>query len=355
MITNIRLQNFRSYTDFSFEFEAGANIIVGPNASGKTNLLEAVMVLAQGSSYRAKSAELIKHNAEWARLDGYFEKQSRTVKIEGPIENPSRTMLIGDKPYRRLSFDNVIPLVYFEPEHLQAITRGPERRRDFVDDLLERTRPGFKQARSAYSRSLAQRNNLLKKGRQTAAEQIFAWNVRLSELGSEIAAGRAGLNDFFNEKLSQIYSEVAGRKTNIKIDYQIQFPLDNYASRMISKLEDGFGQDLERGFTGYGPHREDFIIFINNQPINSAASRGEVRTLLLSLKKLELELVEEAIGRKPILLLDDVLSELDGHRRQALVEMLKDHQSILTTTDADTVLDYFANGSHKLLALSKQA
>lgn len=353
MITNIRLQNFRSYKDFSFEFEDGANIIVGPNASGKTNLLEAVMVLAQGNSYRARNAGLIRHGAPWARLDGYFERQSRSVKLEGDPSNPDRTILIDDKPYRRLSMDNTLPLVYFEPEHLQSITRGPEKRRDYIDDLLIRTRPGYRQDLNSYNRVLAQRNSLLKKGRQAASSQVFAWDIRLGELGSRVARARQEIIARLDRDLSRAYGQIAGKRTKVAVTYEGQFPVESYASRLISALEKSLDKDMERGFTSAGPHRDDIALSIKDKPIAGSASRGEIRSLLLSLKKLELQLIEETSGRKPILLLDDVLSELDGSRRQALVEMLAGHQSILTTTDADTVLDYFARGSHKLLALTK--
>jgi DNA replication and repair protein RecF len=140
MISTLRLQNFRSYADASFEFDPGVNIVVGPNASGKTNLLEAVLVLARGSSYRARDAELIKFDKPWARLDGFFEKHTRTVKLEPP----SKTYIIDDKPYKRLSLDKTLPTVYFEPNHLQLMVRGPEQRREYFDDLLERSQPAYR-------------------------------------------------------------------------------------------------------------------------------------------------------------------------------------------------------------------
>lgn len=353
MITSIRLQNYRSYLDASFEFEPGANIIVGPNASGKTNLLEAVMFLAGGNSYRAKDQDLINHASSWARLDGFSAGGNRSVKLEAGEGRPSKSFLIGDKAYKRLGLENSLPLVYFEPEHLQSLTRGPERRRDYFDDILERTIVGYKQLSSSYRRALAQRNALLKKGRLEAAKQTFAWNVRLAELGQKIAEHRTTLNELINKKLSSTYSHIAGKKTLVEIDYARQFPIDAYASQMVKSLEKNLNKDLERGFTGSGPHREDFIFSINGRLINTDASRGEVRTILLSLKKIELELIEKAREVKPILLLDDVLSELDGSRRQALVDLLKDHQSILTTTDADTVLEYFTTGTQKVLAINK--
>ena len=129
MIDNLRLQQFRSYRDESFEFEPGVNIVVGPNASGKTNLLEAVLVLARGSSYKARDVDLVQFNKPWARIDGYFGKQNRSAKIVTQENTVEKSFLLEDKPYKRLSLERTVPVVFFEPNHLQLITRGPEQRR----------------------------------------------------------------------------------------------------------------------------------------------------------------------------------------------------------------------------------
>lgn len=352
MISTIRLQNLRSYKDGSFEFDPGVNIIVGPNASGKTNLLEAVMVLARGGSYRARDAELIKINEPWARLDGNFAKQTRTIKLSFQGPALEKEFVIDGKPFKRLSLERTVPVVLFEPNHLQLITRGPERRRDYFDELLERSRPGFKSLATAYRRTLAQRNALLKHGHRQATQQLFVWNIRLSELGSQIAQARQELIDQINEEISKTYSRIAKHKTAVEVRYDCQFPAPSYASKLLHKLESGVQVDFERGFTGYGPHREDFIFYLNDQPASQTASRGETRSLLLALKIFELDLIEKARGAKPIFLLDDVFSELDGARRHALVNRLKKHQTIITTTDAEAVLEYFSS-EHSLIPLRR--
>ncbi|HET6864200.1 MAG TPA: DNA replication and repair protein RecF [Candidatus Saccharimonadales bacterium] len=347
MISAIRLQNFRSYKDDSFEFEPGVNIVVGPNASGKTNLLEAVLVLARGSSYRARDSELIKFDQPWARLDGNFEKNTRVVKLEPP----NKTFILDDKTYRRLNLDKTLPVVLFEPNHLQLMTRGPDQRRDYFDDLLVRSQPLYKNLSAGYIRSLAQRNALLKRGRGQAVQQLFAWNVRLSELGSQIVQARQELVNRINRGLSKTYSQIAKHKSEVELIYECQFPTENYGSRLLHKLETSVERDLERGFTGSGPHREDFVFYLDGQPAAQTASRGETRSLLLALKIFELGLIEEARGKRPIFLLDDVFSELDGSRRRALVARLKKHQTIITTTDADAVVEYFSE-NHHLIPLS---
>ena len=347
MISSIRLQNFRSYSDDSFEFDGGVNIVVGPNASGKTNLLEAVLVLARGSSYRVRDAELIGFGKPWARLDGAFQNSTRSLKLE-PL---GKTFLIDDKPFKRLSLERTLPVVFFEPNHLQLMTRGPDQRREYFDDLLERSLPAYKSLLSSYKRSLAQRNALLKHNRAQATQQLFVWNVRLSELGSQIALARQNLTDQINETLAKTYNQIAKHKSKVEMKYGAQFPVNNYASRLLSKLEAATRLDFERGFTAYGPHREDFTFYLGGQAASQSASRGETRSLLLALKIFELGLIEKARGQKPIFLLDDVFSELDGSRRRALVARLKKHQTIITTTDAEAVLEYFS-GTHNLVPLS---
>jgi len=348
MITSIRLQNFRSYSDDSFEFDPGVNIVVGPNGSGKTNLLEAVLVLSRSNSYRVRDAELVMFDKPWARLEGAFENHSRVVKFEPT----SKTFVIDNKPYKRLNLERTIPIVFFEPNHLQLMTRGPDQRRDYFDDLLERSLPAFKTTLASYKRTLAQRNALLKQKRRQAVQQMFVWNVRLSQLGAQIAQARQDLLDDLNDGLAKTYSQIAKHKSAVDAKYDSQFPVGNYASRLLSKLEDNTDLDFDRGFTAYGPHREDFSFFLNGQPAGLTASRGETRSLLLALKIFELGLIEKARSQKPIFLLDDVFSELDGSRRRALVNRLKKHQTIITTTDAEAVLEYFSE-SQNLIPLNK--
>jgi DNA replication and repair protein RecF len=353
-IASIRLQNFRSYSDDSFEFEDGVNIIVGPNASGKTNLLEAVLTLSRGNSYRARDVELIQFKKPWARLDGYFAKQSRTLKLGREEESANKIFDINNKNYKRLSLENTVPVVFFEPNHLQFITRGPEQRRDFIDDMLERSTPGYKTLLASYKRALAQRNALLKRGPVAGKSQLFAWNIRLSELGSKIVEARAKLIDDINKNISKTYSEIAQHKSTVKLNYETPFPVELYASRLLARLEQNTTVDYERGFTAHGPHREDIAFHLNKKLILESASRGEVRSLLLALKIFDLYLIEKARGQKPIFLLDDVFSELDGARRHALVDYLKDYQTIITTTDADAVIEHFT-ASGKIIPLSKTA
>lgn len=343
MITDIRLQQFRSYRDESFEFNNGVNIVVGPNASGKTNLIEAILVVCSGGSYRAKDRELVGFDRPWARLDAHtVNNELRTVKLV--VSNNSlveKTMTIGANTYKRLSLQKTIPAVVFEPQHLLLLSGSPELRRGFIDDLLERLNTDFGAIRRQYKRTLAQRNALLKLDRRHGGTQLFAWNIRLSELGGQIVARRIDLLTKLNDQLPELYSSIAHSKAKVEFVYDATCKGGQYGSTMLKNLEKSSVLDFQRGFTAYGPHRDDLVLYLNEHRSQEAASRGEIRTLVLVLKILELKLLHDSRDQTPILLLDDVFSELDGARRRALTQFLQPYQTFITTTDADVVVQHF--------------
>lgn len=341
MITGLRLQNFRSYDDASFEVGEGVNIVVGPNASGKTNLLEAVMVLSGGKSYRARYTEMIKNQKAWFRIDADTPSNKRTLKVDDrPHANSTAIFTIGSQAFRRLPKRHILPTVLFEPNHLSLLHGKPENRRNYLDDLLEQTTPEFSLWRRQYQRTLAQRNSLLKHS-QHISKQLFAWNVRLSELGGRIAAKRQQLLALINRQASSAYSKIAQRLTAISLLYESPINADNYGSKMLHLLESSQDEDWQRGFTSYGPHRDDWTTLIDGQPMAQVASRGENRTMILVLKIIEANLLEKSHNKKPLFLLDDVFSELDGARRQALTKTIAGYQTFITTTDADVVVQHF--------------
>lgn len=343
-ITDLRLQNFRSYSDESFEFSGSVNIIVGPNASGKTNLLEAILVLARGSSYRAKDAELVSFNQDWARLETHTSHGSRTVKI---LTKPlSKSYEIDGKAYKRLSLQASLPVVLFEPNHLLMLSGAPEIRRNYIDDLLEQTTPGYGELRRHYKRVLSQRNSLLKKGFAAAKHQAFVWNLRLSELGGKMAAARTEIIGHINQNITETYQNLSGSKTTVDLKYQSPYEPAHYETSLLKSLEDKLERDCLLGFTSVGPHRDDIKILLDKNPLDEVASRGEARSTVLALKIIELKQLEQARGAAPLLLLDDVFSELDGKRRQALTTFLQPYQTFITTTDADAVIDHFTTQSN---------
>lgn len=345
-LTTLRLQQFRSYTDFAVELSPAVNIVVGPNASGKTNLLESLLIISGVSSYRASYGDVVGRDFDWARIDVSTPNGYRVVKLTKKGELTERLYELNATPKKRLGFTDCLPVVLFEPEHMRLLTGSPDLRREFFDDILSETAPESRSLKNHYKRALAQRNRLLKSDPATVHAQIFAWNVRLSELAGKIVSARLKLITELNKHLSVIYSELANEQTNVFLQYQTDIPVDNYESALLHKLEKSVEKDLLRGFTAYGPHREDILVFIREQPADVTASRGETRTLVLSLKLLELKILEEARQQKPLILLDDVFSELDGSRRKALTRYLQDYQTIITTTDADVIIKEFAQASN---------
>lgn len=349
MITDLRLQHFRSYRDASFEFDKSVNIIVGPNASGKTNLLEAVLFWARGSSYRAKDQELISFNKPWARLEGHtVSGNERVIKLVA--DPPSKVYELDSKPYKRLSAQNNLPAVLFEPNHLLLLSGGPDRRREYLDDLLEQLLPGYGTTRRHYKRALAQRNRLLKQG-GNIANQVFPWNMRLSELAGQIVRERATLTNKLNQNITTLYKDLSGSKTTVTIAYNHHWQSDHYETRLLKELESRLPDDVIKGFTSVGPHREDLVVRFDGHPVQETASRGETRTTILALKILELEILSEVRDTTPLLLLDDVFSELDGKRRHALTDYLAAYQTFITTTDADLIVKNFTQKANVIATL----
>ncbi len=345
MITSLRLQNFRSYTDVSFEFSDSVNILIGPNASGKTNALEGLVYVCRGVGFRGTDTENIMGSKEWARIDALTDKsETRTIKFERQAETTKKMILINDKQTARMGKTSALPLVLFEPNYLQQLTTSPEQRRTFLDNIIGEIDDQFQKDKRDYHRTLAQRNRLLKNGGDKINKTIFAWDIRLSSLGGKIVEKRKQIINTINKGVSESYASIAAKKQAISLVYKANLEPGAYASKMLKKLEKDLPLDILRGYTGAGPHRDDIGIEIDGHPIANFASRGETRTTLLALKIQETDLLEKKTGKKPLLLLDDVYSELDGKRRKALTAFVKDYQSFITTTDADIIAKNFASG-----------
>lgn len=339
MLANVRLQKFRSYRDTTFEFSEGVNIVVGPNASGKTNLLEALLVLARGKSFRTKDMNLISFNSNWSRIDvNFLSGQKRTIKLFSD-KTPTKTIEINSKIYKRLPINQMIPVVLFEPNHLQLLSGGSDKRRDYMDDLLSQTINGYSTVINHYKRTVSQRNRLLKQS--PTKESIFPWNIKLSQLAGQIIKHRVALKEEINSLLPSLYKKLSKTDTDTKLDYKNTWRPDVYETGLLRELENRLKDDIDRGFTSVGPHREDLVVLFEGVPAQETASRGEVRTAILALKIVELGLIEKSRGETPILLLDDVFSELDGKRRHALTSYLEKYQTFITTTDADLVVKNF--------------
>ncbi len=209
MITDIHLQNFRSYKDSSFDINDGVNIIIGQNGSGKTNLLESIMMITSGSSYRSKDHNLISIGSNWSRVEVHTPDQTRILKIiKNQQDGITKNFIINSQSMVRLKLEQTLPIVLFEPNHLQLLTGSPEARRDYLDDILGQTKPGYRRLISKYKRLVTQRNNLLKNP-PVDKHSIFAWNVQLSELGGKIYIQRWSLIESINRMITDIYRSIS--------------------------------------------------------------------------------------------------------------------------------------------------
>lgn len=336
ILTSARLQNYRSYLDSSFEFESGVNIIVGPNASGKTNLLDALFIAAHGASMKLTKGFMVNNGESWARIDVLTNtNQTRTVKIIDSSAKPE--IIIDDKPYKRLPLNQRLPVVLFEPNQLYYLTTSPDMRRQLIDDILDKTDDEFTSIRSRYTRTLQQRNSLLKQPISHVKNQVFAWDMRLSDLAGRYVDKRQNLLDLINKNAAQIYSTVANTTHQLDLKYDSTIAVSTYAQGLLKRLQDNIEHDHQRGFTGAGPHRDDIKILIDGNDMRSTASRGETRSILLAIKIIESQILEGKYNQKPLLLLDDVFGELDGARRKSLIEFISTNQTFITTTDADII------------------
>lgn len=348
MISGVRLRQFRSYSDQAFELESGVNIVVGPNASGKTNLLESLYVLAQGKSFRARDKDLVMIGRDWARIESESENSKRSVSLENSGDKISKTISVDASKHKRLPTAKRLPVVLFVPDHLQLLTGSPERRRNYLDNLISQLFPTRSPVFSRYQRALQQRNSLLKTD-QIDKDQLFVWNVKLAELGSKINLWRHQLIDELNKQASKTYSEISNQSHKVKFTYHDSVKRGDYQSNLNKELEQH--SDHTAGFTTKGPHREDFSIELDSKDSSVSASRGETRSLVLVTKIVEMLLTEQVAGSKPLLLLDDVFSELDGARRRHLAKRLANYQTVITTTDADAVVEHFSQDKQHIIAL----
>lgn len=350
-LQSITLQNFRSYEESSFEFSDGVNILIGPNAVGKTNLLEAVYVSALGKGFRSKQdSDLIRTDQKWAKIDAILDEQERSIVLEKSAQDVrlKKRFIFGGNEKKRLSFDDLRPLVLFQPDDLRLVAGSPGRRRDYIDNLLSQLIPAYRQDLSAYNRVLLQRNSYLKSSRISSSDQMFVWNMQLAERGGRIIQKRIKILNMLSIKLGPVYSQVAGSPHKLEIKYESTVPTENYSNSLLQALDKSMHLDKLRGFTSVGAHRDNINITIDSQAFKDVASRGENRTLVLALKMIELEALEEARQITPLLLLDDVFSELDGSRRSLLTSYLKNHQTLITTTDADITQKSFSKNTNTI-------
>ena len=347
-ITKLSLELFRSYEHGEIQFVDGTNIVYGENAQGKTNLLEAIFVFCTGRSHRSSvNKEIIYNNGDYSRIYVDFSDSVRDYHGSMKIYDGKKKMVtINDMPIKRISeISEYINVVMFAPEDLSIIKDEPSVRRRFADMAIGQLRPMYISLLTDYNKVLIQRNNLLKsiKKNRSAHDTIDIWNERLASLGSDITVYR---NEFFNEIrpiAASIHREITGETLDVQYISSIcgvgstNSGKDRIRDLLLKKLEDSIYRDIELGTTGSGTHRDDFECVIDGRNARRYGSQGQQRSVVLSLKLAQTELIKLSRGAYPIILLDDIMSELDESRRMYLAGKILGKQVILTCTDRQSV------------------
>lgn len=342
IIKSIELSNFRNYDLEKFDFHNGTNVLFGDNAQGKTNVLEAIFVGCTTKSHKgSKDADMIQKNKEASHIRYYVEKNNCTFKVEIHMKRgKTKGIAIDGIPIKNskelMGLSNVI---FFSPEDLSIINNGPEERRRFIDMELCQLNKGYLFYLTQYKKVLKQRNALLKQIQENKdlLSSLEIWDTQLVQHGKKIIEWREEFIQNLNEIMKKKHSSLTGGKEEIKIEYKPNCRTNDFEEKLFIQTD----KDIFHGSTTVGPHRDDMLFYIGNQEIKTYGSQGQKRTAALSLKMAEIEIVENTIGEKPILLLDDVLSELDRKRQNYLLENIKGIQTIITCTGLE---EFVQNG-----------
>lgn len=343
-IKSLKLKDFRNYNLLQLDFDASTNIFYGNNAQGKTNILEAVYLSGTTKSHRGtKDRDLIRFGENESHIETVVEKRGMSYKIDMHLKkNSPKGIAIDKQPIRKAGeLFGIINIVFFSPEDLNIIKNGPSERRRFIDLELSQLDKIYLNHLSNYNRIINQRNHLLKDLREAGRQEnliqtLDIWDMQLVQYGNEIIKKRKEFIGKINEIISYTHKKLTGGKENIELVYEP-------GSGSLS-LEDALKKNREKDMrfknTSVGPHRDDICFMTKDLDIRRFGSQGQQRTAALSLKLAEIELVKSVIHDTPVLLLDDVLSELDKYRQNYLLDSIHDIQTLITCTGMDEFVNH---------------
>ena len=341
-IKSLELKNYRNYESLCINISPGTNILYGDNAQGKTNILEALYLAGTTKSHRgSKDREIIQFDREEAHIRMMVERNGSTHKIDMHLKkNKSKGIAIDGVPIRKASeLFGIVNIVFFSPEDLNIIKNGPSERRRFMDMELSQLDKIYLSNLVNYNKVLNQRNKLLKDIAFSPSEQLMQtldiWDMQLVKYGSLIIKGRKSFIEKINTIISDIHSRLTGGIENIKVCYVPDVDVNDFEEEVRNSRQ----KDIKYKVTGKGPHKDDLIFLINDNDVRKYGSQGQQRTAALSLKLSEIELVKLVIKDTPVLLLDDVLSELDSNRQNFLINSIGDIQTIVTCTGLEEFIN----------------
>ncbi len=343
IIKNFSLYNFRNYNEQKIDFQQGINLLIGSNGQGKTNILEGINYLLTGKSYRVKQEnELILWGKDKFYLQASCLVNDRLIKLESYYETGKKVMKINQLACKRLSdYVGTVNAVFFSPDDLNIIKKSPNERRRFLDILIAQVKPAHVSLLNSYLKIIKQKNILLRHEKRIdlLKGQIQAWNEQLVEIGSKIIINRGVFTEKLNNYCRTIFKSIFSVDDDIDLVYSSLGKKDiNEALSIFPEiLEIKMMLEIEKKTVIIGPHRDDLLIDLNGKAAKLFASQGQQRSMVLCLKLAEMEIILKEKGDYPILLLDDVLSELDEFRREYLIEYIDsaNKQTIITMTGAD--------------------
>lgn len=332
-LKRIKLKNFRNYKEQEIELSDTVNIFYGDNAQGKTNILEAIYICAIGKSFRTKKEkELILLLENNATVEIEYQKEDRAGKVKLEIAEKKSFLLNGIVLKRMSEVIGNIIVVMFSPDDINILKGGPDSRRKFLDIMISQLRPSYLYYLNQYLKTLEQRNNYLRqiKFENKKQELLDIWDEQLAELGHKIYTYRQEFIQKISDKINEIHKKITEEKEYIKIEYQSNCIKQNEYMENLRKQR---VYDIQKGYTKLGIHRDDFKLYINDKEISIYGSQGQHRSVILSLRITELEIIHDEIGEYPVLLLDDFMSELDSKRRKNFLDHIANIQVLITCTE----------------------
>lgn len=340
-IESIQLKNYRNYESLSVAFDHGTNVFYGDNAQGKTNLLESIFLCGTAKSHRGtKDMDLIRFGAEEAHIRMFVSRSGIKRRIDMHLrKGKAKGAAIDGIPIRRAAeLLKLCSFVFFSPEDLNMIKNGPKERRSFLDALISQTDPFYLHTLTSYQKVVAQRNKLLKElyYKPSLESTLEAWDEQLVRYGASLINARKKMLMQLNEIVIPIHLKLTGALERIAIIYEPNVEAEIFADKLKSARE----RDKRQAMSTVGPHRDDFKITVQDVDLRQFGSQGQQRSAALSLKLAEISLIRELIGEEPILLLDDVLSELDSNRQKDLLESIGHVQTFITCTGMDSLLGH---------------
>lgn len=335
IIKKLALKNFRNYEDLNICFDSKLNSLCGQNAQGKTNLMEAIYFACLGKSFRSsKEKQLIQWGKEYSKISLIAGNGIREKKIEVILQSSQKKIVKMDGLTIKRIGDVLgeVPIVFFSPDELKLVKESPEERRRFINIDLSQTNKKYFYLLSRYEKILDNRNKLLKTSKdiETLKETIEIWDKSLVNIGIKIIKERESFVRHIEPFAQKAHEYISGGE---KIRLVYKKPEVETEEEYLKKLSKLVEKDYKLGYTSFGPHRDDIDIYLNDEEVKSFGSQGQQRTVALSLKLAELEFIKEAKGEYPILILDDVFSELDAQRRTRLMKFTSRCQTFVTSTD----------------------